>query len=67
MRVTELALIEEPVQRQYDLVRIFAFGLPQMPELDQPIDFGFAQVQCRATQSFAAPSTMSSHPLGRFG
>ena len=36
MRVTELALIEEPVQRQYDLVRIFAFGLPQMPELDQP-------------------------------
>ena len=36
MRVTELGLIEEPVERQKHLVPVLAVVLPQMPELDQP-------------------------------
>jgi hypothetical protein len=45
------AIIQEPVQRQQHLVAIFAVGLLQVTEVDQPIDKRFRQVEGNSTRS----------------
>jgi hypothetical protein len=61
----KLALIEEPVQRQQHLVPVLAVLLPQVAELDQPVDFRFAQIECDAAHPISAALTVDAHPLGR--
>jgi hypothetical protein len=51
MRVTEHALIEEPIQCENYLVPILAVGRAQQTEMDQPVDKRFRQVDGNATRT----------------
>ena len=49
-------MIEEPVERQQHLVIVFAIGLPQVTEFDQPVNQRFRKVRSNLTKPARRPT-----------